>query len=85
MARAMVKPVSPYLQRPLRSLEEVLRELGQAPPGDAGPAASEAAPPQPADKTPATTDSVTIAGVAVPVEPGERPASPTGSQLDVTA
>lgn len=82
----MVKPVSPYLQRPLRSLEEALRELGQDAPGQAKPQ------PQPAPKAPVTPakpgtpkDSVTIAGVDVPVEPGTPETPTTGAQLDVKA
>jgi hypothetical protein len=83
----MVKPVSPYLQRPLRTLEEALRELGQDAPGDAGRAKPETAPPPPASAPKADTpkDSVTIAGVDVPVEPGTPEVPATGSQLDVKA
>lgn len=84
----MVKPVSPYLQRPLRSLEEALRELGQEASGDAAPAKPEAARPAPAE-TPAKAatpkDSVTIAGVEVAIEPAEPDTRPTGSQVDVKA
>ena len=83
----MVKPVSPYLQRPLRTLEEALRELGQDTPGDAGRAKPDVAPPPaPAPAKAATPkDQVTIAGVDVPVEPGAPEAPTTGSQVDVKA
>ena len=83
----MVKPVSPYLQRPLRTLEEALRELGQDAPGDAGRTTPDAAPPPTPAPAKAGTpkDSVTIAGVDVAVEPAGPEAPTTGSQVDVKA
>ncbi|MBV8165673.1 MAG: hypothetical protein JO021_02695 [Alphaproteobacteria bacterium] len=83
----MVKPVSPYLQRPLRTLEEALRELGQDAPGDAGRTAPDAAPPPAPVPAKAGTpkDQVTIAGVDVPIEPAAPETPTTGSQLDVKA
>ena len=83
----VVKPISPYLLRPLRTLEEALRELGQ---GAAGPAAEppqEALPADPGDPGKAANpqDSITIAGVEVAVVAGEPPPPPTGGQLDIKA
>ena len=86
----MVKPISPYLQRPLRSLEEALRDLERARaeadaesrakaaavPDQPAPSAGTGAPPQ---------DCVTIGGQTVAVAPGEPVTPPTSSQLDVTA
>ena len=84
----MVNPVSPYLERPLRTLEEALRELGQDAP-DSGRAKPETAPPPPPAATPAKTgspkDSVTIAGIDQAVAPGAPETPATGSQLDVKA
>jgi len=85
----VVKPISPYLQRPLRSLAEVLRELGQPASGETPPEPRAALPapggaPDPAAPAPAK-DSVTIAGIDQPVEPGEPAPPPTGGQLDIEA
>jgi hypothetical protein len=85
----VVKPVSPYLLRPLRSLQEALRELGQQAPDQAAPDASAKTqaesppPPAPAKTTP--QDTVTIGGVVQPIEPAEPTPPPTGTQLDVEA
>jgi hypothetical protein len=85
----VVKPISPYLLRPLRSLAEALREADQRAAGDA--TAEPAPPPTPAVPADAAAkpanpkDSVTISGVDVPVEPGEQAAPTTGGQIDVKA
>lgn len=69
----MVKPISPYLLRPLRSLTDMLDQLNGrtsggtesnppvTPPEPAGPAGATSAP--------APRDIVTLAGVEQPVEP----------------
>jgi hypothetical protein len=84
----LVKPISPYLLRPLRSLADVLRELGQQASGETPPEPRPTPPsagePDPAPQSP-PKDSVTIAGVTQPVEPGEPTPPPTGGQLDVKA
>jgi hypothetical protein len=83
----VVKPISPYLLRPLRTLEDALRELDQGAPEPAAEptpqpaAASPGAPAQPANPQ----DSITIGGVDVPVTPSEPSPPPTGGQLDIKA
>jgi hypothetical protein len=83
----VVKPISPYLLRPLRTLEEALRELGQGTPEPAADPLPETVPAGPG--APATSanpqDSVTIGGVDVPVTPGEPAKPSTGGQLDIKA
>ena len=82
----MVKPISPYLQRPLRSLDEALRDLERE-----RAEAQAKAPSRPdqsaesAGKPSNPKDMVTIAGQPVAIEPGTPVASPTGGQLDVKA
>jgi hypothetical protein len=86
----VVKPISPYLLRPLRTLEDAVRELDQRLAGDASaepsphpPAeiATDTAPPKSANPK----DSVTIGGVDRPIAPSEPAAPPTGGQIDVKA
>jgi hypothetical protein len=85
----VVKPISPYLQRPLRSLDEAQRDLeraraeADAPSQAKSPPAPE--PPAPAGKPATPQDSVTIAGQAVAIAPAEPVTPPTGSQLDLKA
>jgi hypothetical protein len=84
----VVKPISPYLLRPLRTLEVVVRELGQRTAGDASAEPSPQSPAEiAADKAPTNPanpkDSITIGGVDVPVEPGGPSAPSTGGQIDV--
>ena len=82
----MVKPISPYLQRPLRTLEEALRELDPGTPDAASEQPAEPPAPEPAAAKPANPkDSITIAGKDVPVPAGEAPPPPTGGQLDIKA
>ncbi len=81
----VVKLVSPYLLRPLRSLDEALRDLeaGKAPPPPP------AVPPNTTEnrEKSATTpqDTVTIAGEPVAVPPGEPTPPTTGGTVDVKA
>ncbi|MBI3516765.1 MAG: hypothetical protein HY060_22265 [Proteobacteria bacterium] len=86
----MVKPISPYLQRPLRSLDEALRDLERE--RAQADAEAGAKPPQSPARTPETSgksnnpkDLVTIAGQPVAIEPAEPTAASTGSTLDVKA
>ena len=83
----MVKPVSPYLLRPLRTLAEVLRELGQPGSGETAPDTRAKASPSPAPAPAAAPkgpkDTVMIAGVAQPIAPAEPTPPSTGGQLDV--
>lgn len=88
----MSEPVSPYLQRPLRSLDDALRDLGQtagrpaAAPAGPGPIAPPATPSQQADTAmPPAGDRVTIGGQPVAIAPGSPPAAAAGGQVDVTA
>jgi hypothetical protein len=83
----VVKPISPYLLRPLRTLEEALRELDQGAPESTAEPPQAAVPASPGDpaKPAAPRDSVTIAGVDVPVAPGEPSPPPTGGQIDIKA
>jgi hypothetical protein len=83
----VVKPISPYLLRPLRTLEEALRELGQGAPEPAAGPPPEAVPTSLGNPaTPANPqDSVTIGGVDVPVTAGEPTRPATGGQLDIKA
>ena len=86
----MVKPISPYLQRPLRSLDEALRDLERER-AEAGPesgttsSATPARSPENAGKSSNPKDLVTIAGQPVTIEPGAPTASATGTQLDLKA
>jgi len=83
----VVKPISPYLLRPLRTLDEALRELDQGAPEPTADPTLEAVPASPGDPArPAPPrDSVTIAGVDVPVTPGEPSPPSTGGQIDIKA
>ena len=81
----MVKPISPYLLRPLRSLEEAMRDLEadaerehQAKPPPAAPAEGTAKAGNP-------KDTVTIAGQDVAIPPAEPTVPVTGGQVDVKA
>ncbi len=78
----MDKPVSPYLQRPLRTLEEAQRDLDQGSAAAGKPAPTGGKPP----KSAAPKDTVTIGGQDVPIVSG-NPGDDTkpGSQIDVTA
>jgi len=84
---SVVKPISPYLLRPLRSLAEVLREADQRAAGDAAaePSPTPSVPAEAAAKPANPKDSVTIGGVDMPVDPGEQAAPTTGGQIDVKA
>ena len=83
----MVKPISPYLLRPLRSLDEAMRELEAQAEQERQARAQTEAGKQAADGGPKSTprDTVTIAGKDVPVTPGEPTPPSTGGQLDVKA
>ena len=87
----MVKPISPYLLRPLRTLEQAQRDLEtQRQQGSSGgaPTPRSPAPPLPdtSGKSSNPKDIVTIGGQDVAIEPGARPANTVpGSQLDVKA
>ena len=83
----MVKPISPYLLRPLRTLEAVLRELDQGTPEPSAEPPAETVPAGPGDPTKpaAPQDSVTIGGVDVPVAPAEPSPPSTGGQVDIKA
>ena len=87
----MVKPISPYLLRPLRTLEQAQRDLEtQRQEGSSGDAST---PQPPAPPLPGTSkkssnpkDIVTIGGQDVALEPGAPLTdSGPGSQLDVKA
>jgi hypothetical protein len=78
----MVKPISPYLQRPLRSLEQAMRDL------DADRERERRAKAAPADgaaKAATPKDTVSIAGQDVAIPPSEPAAPTTGTQLDLKA
>jgi len=81
----MVKPISPYLLRPLRSLAQALRDLE----ADAErERQARRAPAESADgraKTANPKDTVTIAGHDVAIPPGEPAAPAAGTQVDVKA
>jgi len=87
----VVKPISPYLLRPLRTLEQAQRDLetqrqdasaGGPSTAPSGPAPTPSTPEKPSNPK----DIVTIGGQDVPVEPPAPPAQPApGSQLDVKA
>ena len=86
----MVKPISPYLERPLRSLDEALRDLererAEADPESATTSSpAPARPPENAGKSSNPKDLVTIAGQPVAIEPGAPTAPATGTQLDLKA
>ena len=83
----MVKPISPYLLRPLRTLEEALRELDQGAPEPATEPSPQPTPagPDALAKPANPQDSITIGGVDVPVAPSEPSPPPTGGQLDIKA
>ncbi len=83
----MVKPISPYLLRPLRSLDEAMRELEAQAEQERQARAQTEAGQQTADNPPksAPHDTVTIGGKDVPVTPAEPTPPTTGGQLDVTA
>ena len=91
MTPAVVKPISPYLQRPLRTLEQAQRDLEtqrqDAASGDT-PAPQAPPPPTPdtAGKPSNLKDIVNIGGKDVVIEPGP-PTTETGpgSRLDVKA
>lgn len=83
----MVKPISPYLLRPLRSLDDALREMEQRQ-GEAetGPTPdAPAPPPEAAGKGATPTDRVTIAGKDVAIEPTAPAADTPGRQVDLKA
>lgn len=87
----MVKPISPYLLRPLRTLEQAQRDLEtQRQEGSSGgtPTPQTPAPPRPdtPEKSSNPKDIVTIGGQDVAIEAG-APAAQTapGSQVDVKA
>jgi hypothetical protein len=84
----VVKPVSPYLLRPLRTLAEALRELGQGarePASDQPLPTASAGPDESSAQATNPRDSITIGGVEMPVEPGEPTQPTTGGQIDIKA
>jgi hypothetical protein len=86
----VVKPISPYLLRPLRSLDQALRDLEREPveadtPSQTKSPPAPEPPPASAGKPGNPQDTVTIAGQAVAIEPGAPVTPATGGQLDVKA
>jgi hypothetical protein len=87
----VVKPISPYLLRPLRTLEQAQRDLEtQRQEGSSGGAPTQQMPAPPLPGIPGKSsnpkDIVTIGGQDVVIEAGAPAAQAApGSQLDVKA
>jgi len=82
----VVKPISPYLLRPLRSLDDALREMERQREAEAAAVPDDVPPPpEAAGKGTTPTDRVTIAGKDVAIEPAAPATDAPGRQLDLKA
>ncbi len=81
----MVKPISPYLLRPLRTLEQAMRDLEADAERQRDAPAAATTPADDGAKGGNPKDTVTIAGQDVAVEPGAPIPPTTGGQVDVKA
>ena len=81
----MVKPISPYLQRPLRSLDQAMRDLEAEAERERRAKAGPVEPVGDAGKGANPKDTVTIAGQDVAIPPSQPAVPATGSQLDLEA